>query len=120
MRFIALALVLLMVFGGSVSAQPRTNASPVITYVNNITTYDNITFSYTTRDLIVENYDSDNYVYVDVKSDSNTADTSRCFLLGPGESLALYDFLTDGVSILHDNLYSPSEEASPIAVIAVY
>ena len=96
------------------------NASPVIVGVNTSATYKNITFPYPTRNLMIENNDSADYVYVDVKSDTNTSSKSSCYLLGPDDTLELFDFVTSGISILRDTTYSTGDTASPISIIATY
>ena len=119
-KILIIALVIIVGIVGKVLAQPRGNASPVVVGVNTITTYKNITFPYPTRDLVIENNDSADYVWVDTKSNTNQTDIGSCYLLGPGDSLLLYDFITNGISIIRDTTYSIGDTASPISVIAIY
>lgn len=117
--FIGIFLLLTMNFG--FASEVRQGASPLTTGVNSNTIYQNITFPYNTRDLIVQNNDATAYIYVDVKSATNTDSLSDCFLLGPGNEINLYDYITGGISLIYDNGgYSTDTEASPISILAVY
>lgn len=117
--FLVIATILFL-FVNSAQAELKQGASPLTTGVNTSVTYKNIVFPYNTRDLIVQNNDSTAYVYVDVKNVDNTGNKADCFLLGPGNELALYDYITGGISLLFDNIYSTDTTASPISVLAVY
>ena len=121
-KIVLLIVVLLFGLINIVYAQSNitANASPATVGVNTTTTYVNITFPYPTRNLLIQNNDSADYVYVDLKSDTNTVNISSCFLLAPNEEINLFDFITSGISILRDTVYSTGDTASPISVIATY
>lgn len=119
-RILGIAMIILILSVNFSWAQIKHGASPMTTYVNATTTYRNITFPYNTRDLIIQNNDSTAYVYVDVMNSDKTT-PAGCFLLGPGNELNLYDYITSGISLVYDNVeFSTDTEASPISVLAVY
>ena len=120
-RIFVMILVSVFLMAGIAYAQPKSNASPatvVLTYESTTSLYKNITFPYPTRDLVVRNNRSDRYVYVDVHSDSNATDTSSCYLLAPETSLELYDYITDGITLIWAS--PPVVSASDVSVLSVY
>lgn len=119
-KILALVLCGLLFFGYVYAASYKSNASPVIVALTNRSTtslYKNITFSYPTKDLIVRN-NSGRYIYVDVHNDDNTTDTAKCFLLAPGQPLELYDYVTNGISLIYAS--PPMVTASDISILSVY
>ena len=121
-KVLILAVVGILLFGNVCYAQLTQNASPVTVELTGATTYKNITFNYPTRSIIIKNEDADSYVFVDLLSASNTSDTAKCSPLKYGEEIALYDFITIGISILKDTTgrYGSTNAASPIIVIPTY
>jgi hypothetical protein len=88
--------------------------------VNKAVRYKNITLTPGSRTINITNEDANDKVWVDVHSATNTSETEKCFLLGPGNSLDLYDYSTDGLSFIYDSTYSTGNEASPISVMVTY
>ena len=116
-----LGLLLAITIPISAMAWTATNSSPVTTYVDQNTTYQNISLAPDSRNIVIENQDSDAYVYIDFDSATNTTDTSSCYLLGPNSSVELYDYMTEGISILFEQGdYGPATGASPVCVIVTY
>ena len=121
MKRVFIGAIIFMFMIGIVYAEMKSNASPVLVCVNSISPkYKQITFDYPTRDLIIYNNDAHDNVYVDVKHSNNVSDTGAGVLLTAGNSLELYDFITSGITIIYDSVFSTRGEASPISVIAVY
>ena len=115
-----LGFVVVLLSSSSSYAEVTANASPAIVGVNTNAPYASKSFVVPTRNLIIRNNDSADYVYVDIKKDSNTNDKSSCYLLAAGASLEFYDFITSGISILRDTTYSTGDTASPISIIATF
>lgn len=118
-----LVFLILMGFTGNAFAQSSysANASPAVVAVDSTTTYKNITFPYTTRNLYIRNCNSDNEIWVDLKSDANTGDLTSCILIDADSELDLKDFATDGISIIFDKLYLGGDtSASPVSVLATW
>ena len=106
--------------GMAYAASLTSNASPV-TITWGSANYKSVTFSTTTRNLVIQNNDSAAYVYIDLKNSDNTADKGKCVLIAPSGSLELYDFLTDGISVITEGgTYGSARKASPVVVIPTY
>ena len=116
------AIFIIMIFANFAYAASYTaNASPATVGVNSNTRSVGITFTTPTRNLVIKNNDATEYAWVDLKSATNTSNRKACYLLDPDSTLTLYDYATDGISIIWDNQYSSlSAEASPISIIATY
>ena len=116
-----LAIVLVLGLMGKIYAQSglSANASPQTVRVNAATRYVGITFPYPTRNLSIINGDANEGVWIDLNDADNTGQRNQCVLLDAGQSLDLYDFITNAITIVWDNIYT-SGEASPIAVLATY
>ena len=121
-RVLILVLCGLLFSGYAYAAALTRNASPVIVTLDSTTTYRNITFPFQTDNLNIINGDANDAIWVDVTSASNTNDIGKCFLVPAGETLDLYNFATDGISILRNTTYLGSGNgiASPVSVIATY
>ena len=99
-----LLIASLLIAQKSYAASYTSNASPVIVTVSTASPYRNITFAVTTRNLNILNGDSADAIWVDPTSDTNTNDLGRCYLVPAGQPLDLYDFATNGISIILDNV----------------
>lgn len=122
-RIVLIVSMIILVLGtmNKISAQSglTANASPQTVTVNTNTPYVGITFPYPTRNLTIINDDANDNVWIDLDDANNTGQRNQCFLLDSGESLNLYDFITEGITIVWDNIYTAGE-ASPISVLATY
>lgn len=121
---------LVMILICLISAQAyafKGNASSVIVDLS-ITASKGIVFSPPTRDLYISNYDANDYIWVDLKSSENGStgviavfDYAKCMLIGPSTDVTLYDFVTDGITIIKDpGVYGASAGASPVSVEAIF
>ena len=120
-KILVLILCGLMISGYAYAAALTRNASPVVVILTAATPYKNITFSYQTETLNIINGDPTDAIWVDVMSANNTNDIGKCFLVPAGETLDLYNFATDGISILRNTTYLGGDGiASPVSVIATY
>lgn len=119
-RILSLVIIMCLVGYGYAFAY-RSNASPFIVSFDENTNVVSKTFTPSTRDLMIYNNDSSNYVWVNLNTDTATAYTSACYLLGPESSLELYDFITEGITIIADSSHSAGPYASPpVSGIALY
>jgi len=117
-------VLLVLVIGLMVSesfAELTQNASPISVAVGKNTRYKNISLSPPSRNVEINNNDPNNHVWVDLKSDTNTVDKSSCILMGPGDTLDLYDYITSGITFIWCNEYATGKDTSPpIAVLITY
>jgi hypothetical protein len=77
-----------------------------------------INFPYPSRNIIVKNQGA-SWVWIDVTKSTTTTcafNTNGCTILKNDESIELYDFITNGISILNFN----SGTASPVSVVVTY
>ena len=121
-----LIFVLLGVFliSTKVYAQPRGNASPATIELSYSNPTREITFPYQTRDLYIQNYDTTKGIWINFRgSDTNGVaydnNGSRHYI-GPSTAEEFYDYLTNAITIIIDNVYTAGTTASPITVIATY
>lgn len=123
-KFLLLVIILGLIgcLTVNVFAQYTSNASPATVTLTQSTKQVSLTFPYTTRNLLITNNDTADAVLIDPKNPNNTSDRSSCFVLAAGEDLPLYDFATNGISLMLDNQYigGGNGSASPISVIATY
>ena len=118
---------LVMILICLISAQAyafKGNASCVTVELINIASR-GIVFSPPTRDLNIRNNDADDYIWVDLKSSIHGIDGffdyAKCMLIAPGDDVTLYDFLTDGITIIKDpGTYGSSVGASPVSVESIF
>ena len=105
-------------------AQPRTNASAVVVDLSNSASR-GIVFVYPTRDLYIRNGDANDYVWIDLKSSTNgknltgTFNLGECMLLAPSGEEVFFDFITEGITVIKDTIYS-GNGASPVSVEAIF
>lgn len=115
-------LIGLLVLAGNVYAL-RQNASPAVIGLDRATNSREITFPYLTRDLYIDNYDTNTGIWVNLRGgDTNGIDvTSQRTYIAPSNSLELFDFQTRAITIFKDRLIQNADGiASPIVVLSVY
>ena len=123
-----LVVSLILLGGQPCFASLKTNTSGVVVALTSQTASRVVVFPYPIKDLIIQNNDTTRYVWIDLTSTlngigfpANTVDTGRCVLLAPSQSMELYDFITEGMTISGDNaVYGAAGGASPIVVEATY
>lgn len=130
MKKIILAIAIIFIMTNYCYAERGvlTNASPVVVQLSSSSPYQEITFTPATRDLIIQNYDTDDGIWVNLRgSDTqgikNTiAENSgyNRYYIPPSESLTLYDFMTTAITVIDDNSFTPTTFASPVIVITTY
>lgn len=117
-----LMLIFVLNFSYSYAAGLTSNASPVVVAVNG-TTRQEITFPAPTRNLYINNPSTGSGIWVNLKGGDNEAysNTAGRIYISGADSLELYDFMTEAITIFSDSIYEGSTSiASPVTVLATY
>lgn len=122
MRKVLLGLVLLGLIFNLAYADESTkrNSYQITSFVNTSTQKTKaIDLPYTSADVTIINNDAADYVAVKVNGSTGTypfvIETAGSFLLGPTQAINLYDYATDGITLI-----GYTAEASPVSVIVAY
>lgn len=117
MKRIVLTLILVLSIGSLAFAQLKKNAYQIQTWSSATTgASTTITFPYESRDLIIQNDDTD-AVWVDITGTATTCaqNVAGCMLLKGGNELTMYDYGVNSIKI-----FTFLAQASPISVTVAY